>query len=54
MRLKIQAYLCKKSYKQQLSKQTLLWYILNLKVIIIFLYDDKQFILLTSMGNNNP
>ena len=54
MRLKIQAYLCKNCCKQQFSKEALFWYNLNPKGMIIFPYDDKQFILLTSMGNNNP
>ena len=40
--------------KQQFSKEALFWYNLNPKGIIMFPYDDKQFILLTSMGNNNP
>ena len=40
--------------KQQYSKETLSWYNLNPKGIIIFPYDDEQIILLTSMGNNNP
>ena len=30
------------------------WYNFNPKGIIIFLHDDKQIILLTSMRNNNP
>ena len=34
--------------------EALFWYNLNPKGIIIFPYDDKQFILLTSLGNNNP
>ena len=34
--------------------EALFWYNLNPKGIIISPYDDKQFILLTSMGNNNP
>ena len=54
IRLKIQAYLCKKCCKQQCSKEALSWYNLNPKCIIIFPYDDKQLILLLSMGNNNP
>ena len=54
IRLKIQAYLFKRCCKQQYSKEALFWYNLNPKGIIIFPYDDKQFILLTSLGNNNP
>ena len=50
----MQAYLCKKCFKQQCSKEELSWYTLDPKGIIIFPYDDKQFILLTSVGNNNP
>ena len=52
MRLKIQDYLWKKS-KQEHSKETLSCYNFNQKVIIIFPYDDKQIILLTSMRNNH-
>ena len=37
---------------KQFFKEALFWYNLNPKGI--FLYDDKQFMLLTSMGNNNP
>ena len=45
IRLKIQTSLYKKKCcKQQYSKEG----------IPIFPYDDKQFILLISMGNNNP
>ena len=54
MRLKIQAYLCKNCCKQQISKEALFWYNLNPKGIIIFPHDDKQLILVTSMGNDNP
>ena len=54
IRLKIQAYLCKKCCKQEYSKETLSWYNFNPKGKIIFPYDDKQIILLTSMRNNNP
>ena len=54
IRLKIQAYLCKKCCKQEYSKEALSWYNFNPKGIIIFPYDDKQIILLTSMRNNNP
>ena len=52
--MKIQAYLCKKRCKQENSKKALFWYNFNPKGIIIFPYDDKQIILLTSMRNNNP
>ena len=45
MRLKIQAYLCKNCWKQQFSMEALFWYNPNPKGIIIFSYDDKQFIL---------
>ena len=44
----------KKCCKQEYSKETLSWYNFNPKGIIIFPYDDKQIILLTSMRNNNP
>ena len=55
IRLKIEAYLWKKKCcKQEYSKETLSWYNFNPKGIIIFPYDDKQIILLTSMRNNNP
>ena len=54
IRLKIQAYLYKKCWKQEYSKEALSWYKFNPKRIIIFPYDDKQTILLTSMRNNNP
>ena len=54
IRLKIQAYLCKKCCKQQYSKEALFWYNFNSKRIIKFPYDDKKIILLTSMKNNNP
>ena len=53
-RPKIQAYLCKACCKQECSKEALSWYNFNPKAIIIFPYDDKQIILLTSMRNNNP
>ena len=43
IRLKIQAYLCKKNVVNN-----------NTQGILIFPYDDKQFILLISMRNNNP
>ena len=46
--------LCKKYCKQEYSKEALSWYNFNPKGIIIFPYDDKQIILLTSMRNNNP
>ena len=52
IRLKIQAYLCKKCCKQEYSKEALSWYNFNAKGI--FLYDEKRIILLTSMRNNNP
>ena len=42
IRLKIQAYLCKKCCKQQYSKEALSWYNFNPKAIIICSYDDKQ------------
>ena len=54
IRLKIQAYLCKKCCKQGCSKEALSWCNFYPKGIIIFPYDDKQIILLTSMRNNNP
>ena len=54
IRLKIQAYLCKKCCKQEYSKEALSWYNFNPKGIIIFPYDDKQIILLISMRSNNP
>ena len=54
MWLKIQAYLYENCCKQQFSKETLFWKNLNQKGIIMFPYDDKHFILFTSMGNNNP
>ena len=54
IRLKIQVYLCKKCCKQECSKEALSWYNFNPKGIIIFPYNDKQIILLTSMRNNNP
>ena len=44
----------KKCCKQEYSKETLSWYEFNPKGIIIFPYDDKQLILVTSMRNNNP
>ena len=44
----------KKCCKQEYSKETLSWYNFNPKGKIIFPYDDKQIILLTSMRNNNP
>ena len=53
IRLKIQAYLCKKCCKQGCSKEALSWCNFYPKGIIIFPYDDKQIILLTSMRNNN-
>ena len=40
--------------KNTLRKQCITWYNFNPKGIIIFPYDDKQIILLTSMRNNNP
>ena len=40
--------------KNTLRKQCKTWYNFNPKGIIIFPYDDKQIILLTSMRNNNP
>ena len=43
-----------KCCKQEYSKETFSWYNFNTKGIIIFPYDDKQIILLTSMRNNNP
>ena len=54
IRLKIQAYLCKKCCKQEYSKEALSWYNFNPKGMIIFPYDDKHIILLTSMRNNKP
>ena len=54
IRLKVQVYLCKKCCKQEYSKEALSWYNFNPKGIIIFPYDQKQIILLTSMRNNNP
>ena len=53
IRLKIQAYLCKKFCKQEYPKKSLSWYNFNSKGTIIFPYDDKQIILLTSMRSNN-
>ena len=52
IRLKIQPYLCKKFCKQEYSKKSLSWYSFNSKGTIIFPYDDKQIILLTSMRSN--
>ena len=54
IRLKIQAYLRKKFCKQEYSKKSLSWYNFNSKGTIIFPYDDKQIILLTSIRSNNP
>ena len=54
MRLKIWAYLCENCCKQEFSKEALFCYNLNTKGALIFPNDDKQFVLLTSMGNNNP
>ena len=54
IKLKIQAYLCKKCCKQEYSKEAISWYNFHPKGKIIFPYDDKQIILLTSMRNNNP
>ena len=54
IRLKIQAYLCKKCCKKEYSKEALSWYNLNPKGIIILPSDYKQIIMLTSMKNNNP
>ena len=54
IRLIIQACLCKKSCKQEYSKEALPSYNFNPTGIIIFPYDDKQIILLTSVRNNNP
>ena len=42
IRLKIQAYLCKKCCKQEYSKEALSWYNFNPKGIIIFSYDEKH------------
>ena len=39
---------------QEYSEEALSWYNFNLKGIIIFPYDEKEIILLTSMRNNNP
>ena len=50
----MQTYLCKKCCKQQYYKEVLSWYNFNPKGVKIFPYDDKQIILLTSMGYNNP
>ena len=47
----------KKCFKQQYSKEALSWYNfnpVNPKGMIIFPYDYKQIILLTSNRNNNP
>ena len=52
IRRKIQVYLYKRCCKQEYSKEVLSWYNFNPKGIIIFPYDDKQIILLTSMRNN--
>ena len=46
--------LYKKCCKQQYSKETLSWYNFNPEGTITFPYDDKQIILLTSIGNNSP
>ena len=54
IRLKIQVYLCKKCCNQEYYKKALSWHNFNSKGIIIFLHDDKQIILFTSMRNNNP
>ena len=54
MRLKTQAYLCENCCKQQFPKEALFWKNLNPKGIIMFPYDEKHFILLTSMRNKNP
>ena len=43
----------KKCCKQEHSKEALSWYNFNPKGII-FPYDDKHIILLTSIRNNNP
>ena len=51
---KIQAYLCKKYCKEEYSKEALSWYNFNPKCIIIFSFDEKQIILLTSTRNSNP
>ena len=51
--LKIEAYLCKKCCKQEYSKEALSLYNFNPKGIIIFPFDDKQIILLSSMRSNN-
>ena len=47
-----ETYLCKKCCKQQYYKEALYWYNFNPKGIKIFPYDNKQIILLTSMGYN--
>ena len=54
IRLKIQAYLFKRFCKQEYSKEALSWYKYNTKGIVIFPYDDKQILFLTSMRNNSP
>ena len=54
IRLKIPAYLCNNCCKQQYTKEAVFWYNLNSKGIIIFPYDDKQFILLLSVGKIIP
>ena len=54
IRLKIQAYLFKRFCKQEYSKEALSWYKYNPKGIVIFPYDDKQILFLTSMRNNSP
>ena len=46
-------FMKKKCCKQEYSKEALSWYNLNPKGII-FPYDDKHIILLTSLRNNNP
>ena len=47
-------FMKKNCCKHEYSKETFSWYNFNTKGIIIFPYDDKQTILLTSMRNNNP
>ena len=54
IRLKIQAYLFIRFCKQEYSKEALSWYKYNPKGIVIFPYDDKQILFLTSMRNNSP
>ena len=54
IRLKIQTYLCKNVVNKNTLRKHYLGMTLIQKGIIIFAYNDKQIILLTSMRNNNP